>query len=181
MSLAAPRLALISTGEDNTYGHPAPGTVGALRARGAAVLRTDRDGRWRSSPVRTRTERWRWRWRWRDTEGMTQGSTPRRPTPICAAWGGAARPAHAGRAAELHLRHLRTVPFENLSVHLGEVVIAAMEAARAEMPTGSIEQITTYVRWEYRHWDPEPITYEKGEVTDLEDFADDEIEWLDED
>ncbi|MET9757925.1 ComEC/Rec2 family competence protein [Streptomyces sp. NPDC006372] len=41
---AAPRLALISCGEDNTYGHPAPGTVAALRAGGAAVLRTDRDG-----------------------------------------------------------------------------------------------------------------------------------------
>ncbi|MFE0373300.1 ComEC/Rec2 family competence protein [Streptomyces tendae] len=40
----APRLALISCGEDNTYGHPAPGTVAALRARGATVLRTDRDG-----------------------------------------------------------------------------------------------------------------------------------------
>ncbi|MFE1023297.1 ComEC/Rec2 family competence protein [Streptomyces sp. NPDC058818] len=40
----APRLALISCGEDNTYGHPAPGTVEALRARGATVLRTDRDG-----------------------------------------------------------------------------------------------------------------------------------------
>ncbi|MEV7019630.1 ComEC/Rec2 family competence protein [Streptomyces sp. NPDC093991] len=42
--LAAPRLALISTGADNSYGHPAPGTVDALRAQGAAVLRTDRDG-----------------------------------------------------------------------------------------------------------------------------------------
>lgn len=41
---AAPRLALISCGEDNPYGHPAPGTVAALRAGGAAVLRTDRDG-----------------------------------------------------------------------------------------------------------------------------------------
>ncbi|MER6168460.1 ComEC/Rec2 family competence protein [Streptomyces violaceorubidus] len=40
----APRLALISCGEDNTYGHPAPGTVSALRAQGATVLRTDRDG-----------------------------------------------------------------------------------------------------------------------------------------
>ncbi|WP_232840753.1 ComEC/Rec2 family competence protein [Streptomyces sp. Go-475] len=40
----APRLALISCGEDNPYGHPAPGTVAALRAGGAAVLRTDRDG-----------------------------------------------------------------------------------------------------------------------------------------
>ncbi|MFD5907953.1 ComEC/Rec2 family competence protein [Streptomyces massasporeus] len=41
---AAPRLALISCGEGNSYGHPAPGTVAALRAGGAAVLRTDRDG-----------------------------------------------------------------------------------------------------------------------------------------
>ncbi|MFE2334748.1 ComEC/Rec2 family competence protein [Streptomyces coelicoflavus] len=40
----APRLALISCGEDNTYGHPDPGTVAALRAQGATVLRTDRDG-----------------------------------------------------------------------------------------------------------------------------------------
>jgi competence protein ComEC len=40
----APRLALISCGEDNTYGHPAPATVAALRAGGAMVLRTDRDG-----------------------------------------------------------------------------------------------------------------------------------------
>ncbi|MFI7391772.1 ComEC/Rec2 family competence protein [Streptomyces tendae] len=40
----APRLAVISCGEDNTYGHPAPGTVAALRAQGATVLRTDRDG-----------------------------------------------------------------------------------------------------------------------------------------
>ncbi|MGA4962328.1 ComEC/Rec2 family competence protein [Streptomyces pseudogriseolus] len=42
--LAAPRLALISAGEDNTYGHPAPSTLAALRAGGAEVLRTDRDG-----------------------------------------------------------------------------------------------------------------------------------------
>ncbi|MFD7131761.1 ComEC/Rec2 family competence protein [Streptomyces sp. NPDC059894] len=40
----APRLALISCGEDNPYGHPAPGTVAALRATGATVLRTDLDG-----------------------------------------------------------------------------------------------------------------------------------------
>ncbi|MFJ5259689.1 ComEC/Rec2 family competence protein [Streptomyces sp. NPDC088387] len=41
---AAPRLALISCGRDNSYGHPAPGTVAALRAVGALVMRTDRDG-----------------------------------------------------------------------------------------------------------------------------------------
>ncbi|MGX1370085.1 beta-lactamase superfamily II metal-dependent hydrolase [Streptomyces canus] len=41
---AAPRLALISVGAGNTYGHPAPATVAALRAGGAVVLRTDRDG-----------------------------------------------------------------------------------------------------------------------------------------
>ncbi|WP_416979103.1 ComEC/Rec2 family competence protein [Streptomyces sp. T028] len=40
----APRLALISAGAENPYGHPAPSTVAALRAGGAVVLRTDRDG-----------------------------------------------------------------------------------------------------------------------------------------
>ncbi|MFJ7899343.1 ComEC/Rec2 family competence protein [Streptomyces sp. NPDC096198] len=40
----APRLALISCGRDNPYGHPAPSTVAALRSEGALVLRTDRDG-----------------------------------------------------------------------------------------------------------------------------------------
>ncbi|XUL88072.1 ComEC/Rec2 family competence protein [Streptomyces galilaeus] len=40
----APRLALISCGADNPYGHPAPSTVVALRAMGAVVLRTDLDG-----------------------------------------------------------------------------------------------------------------------------------------
>lgn len=39
-----PRLALISVGADNPYGHPAPSTVAALRAGGATVLRTDEDG-----------------------------------------------------------------------------------------------------------------------------------------
>ncbi|MFF3324401.1 ComEC/Rec2 family competence protein [Streptomyces sp. NPDC002889] len=41
---AGPRLALISCGRDNPYGHPAPRTLGALRDRGALVLRTDLDG-----------------------------------------------------------------------------------------------------------------------------------------
>ncbi|WRZ92975.1 ComEC/Rec2 family competence protein [Streptomyces sp. NBC_01007] len=40
----APRLALISVGSDNPYGHPAPSTVAALRTGGAVVLRTDEDG-----------------------------------------------------------------------------------------------------------------------------------------
>ncbi|MEU4027926.1 ComEC/Rec2 family competence protein [Streptomyces anulatus] len=41
---ALPRLALISCGADNPYGHPSARTVGALRAAGARVLRTDTDG-----------------------------------------------------------------------------------------------------------------------------------------
>ncbi|MEU3427461.1 ComEC/Rec2 family competence protein [Streptomyces gardneri] len=39
-----PRLALVSAGRDNPYGHPSPRTVEALRAGGARVLRTDLDG-----------------------------------------------------------------------------------------------------------------------------------------
>jgi competence protein ComEC len=41
-----PRVAVISLGEDNDYGHPAPSLLGALRAvDGLDVYRTDRDGR----------------------------------------------------------------------------------------------------------------------------------------
>jgi competence protein ComEC len=39
-----PRLAAIEVGRHNVYGHPAPATVRALRAAGATVVRTDRDG-----------------------------------------------------------------------------------------------------------------------------------------
>nr|WP_235447154.1 ComEC/Rec2 family competence protein [Streptomyces sioyaensis] len=40
----APRLALISCGTGNPYGHPAAGTLAAFRAQGVRVLRTDTDG-----------------------------------------------------------------------------------------------------------------------------------------
>lgn len=39
-----PRVALISVGTDNPYGHPAARTLTALRSEGARVLRTDTDG-----------------------------------------------------------------------------------------------------------------------------------------
>jgi competence protein ComEC len=38
------RLAVISVGANNDYGHPAPETVAGLAATGERVLRTDRDG-----------------------------------------------------------------------------------------------------------------------------------------
>jgi competence protein ComEC len=41
---AAPRLAVISAGDDNPYGHPTAGTLATLAERGVEVLRTDRDG-----------------------------------------------------------------------------------------------------------------------------------------
>ncbi|MEU7482734.1 ComEC/Rec2 family competence protein [Streptomyces sp. NPDC042319] len=44
MGALAPRLAVISAGAGNTYGHPAPSTLAALRSQGARVLRTDTDG-----------------------------------------------------------------------------------------------------------------------------------------
>ncbi|MEP6953080.1 MAG: ComEC/Rec2 family competence protein [Solirubrobacteraceae bacterium] len=39
-----PRLAGIEVGARNTFGHPVPATVAALRTAGAQVVRTDRDG-----------------------------------------------------------------------------------------------------------------------------------------
>jgi competence protein ComEC len=43
LSLRA-RLAVISVGADNDYGHPAPETVSGLASTGEEVVRTDRDG-----------------------------------------------------------------------------------------------------------------------------------------
>jgi competence protein ComEC len=40
----APRLAVISVGKDNPYGHPTRSTLAALAAHGVHTLRTDRDG-----------------------------------------------------------------------------------------------------------------------------------------
>jgi competence protein ComEC len=45
-----PRLAAIEVGRSNTYGHPSPSTIAALRAAGAKVVRTDRDGTVRVEP-----------------------------------------------------------------------------------------------------------------------------------
>ncbi len=39
-----PRVALISVGAGNRYGHPSPGTITQLTQKGAMVLRTDQDG-----------------------------------------------------------------------------------------------------------------------------------------
>ena len=39
-----PRLAVISVGADNSYGHPTGATLATLAAHGVPVLRTDRDG-----------------------------------------------------------------------------------------------------------------------------------------
>ncbi len=44
LSEAAPGLAVISVGEDNPFGHPAPTTIDALGAASVPVLRTDVDG-----------------------------------------------------------------------------------------------------------------------------------------
>jgi competence protein ComEC len=44
LSAVRPRLAIVSVGADNDYGHPAPSTLEALSAGGATVARTDQAG-----------------------------------------------------------------------------------------------------------------------------------------
>jgi competence protein ComEC len=44
LDTVAPTIAIISSGEDNPYGHPSPELLERLEASGARVLRTDRDG-----------------------------------------------------------------------------------------------------------------------------------------
>jgi competence protein ComEC len=41
---SVPKLALISVGADNSYGHPTPGTLAELRSHGVPALRTDEQG-----------------------------------------------------------------------------------------------------------------------------------------
>ncbi|HYW29957.1 MAG TPA: DNA internalization-related competence protein ComEC/Rec2 [Gemmatimonas sp.] len=64
LDAVAPRLALVSVGRDNRYGHPAPETLDAFASRDVPVLRTDQDGTTvvstdgRSVVVATRGDRW---------------------------------------------------------------------------------------------------------------------------
>ncbi|MCG8460508.1 MAG: MBL fold metallo-hydrolase, partial [Holophagales bacterium] len=44
LAVASPRLALISAGRRNTYGHPHPDVLRRLRQAGALILRTDQSG-----------------------------------------------------------------------------------------------------------------------------------------
>lgn len=44
LNLIQPRLAVISVGRSNRYGHPAPETLKRLRERGATIFRTDENG-----------------------------------------------------------------------------------------------------------------------------------------
>jgi hypothetical protein len=44
LDAVAPRIAVVSVGAKNTYGHPAPETIARLRSHRAAVYRTDQDG-----------------------------------------------------------------------------------------------------------------------------------------
>jgi competence protein ComEC len=44
LDLLRPKVATISVGAGNTYGHPAQTTIAALEQRGVRVLRTDLDG-----------------------------------------------------------------------------------------------------------------------------------------
>ena len=54
----APSLAIVSVGEGNPWGHPAPKVLERLRLRGVRVFRTDRDG-----AVQVLSDGMKWRWR----------------------------------------------------------------------------------------------------------------------
>ncbi len=67
LEAARPAVAIVSVGADNDYGHPAAATLERLRAAGARVFRTDRDGAVAASTngrdlvVDTRGGTWHWR------------------------------------------------------------------------------------------------------------------------
>ncbi|MBL8983929.1 MAG: MBL fold metallo-hydrolase, partial [Gemmatimonadetes bacterium] len=67
LDAVSPRVALVSVGRDNDYGHPSPGVLQRLDAHGAHVLRTDDEGTivlstdGLSLEVRTEWGRWSYR------------------------------------------------------------------------------------------------------------------------
>ena len=66
LNLLKPKVALISVGLGNPYGHPAPSTIAALQARGVRVYRTDVDGAISvdgSLRIRTKKKAW-WNIAW---------------------------------------------------------------------------------------------------------------------
>jgi competence protein ComEC len=44
LAAVRPRMAIISLGEEDPYGHPSPGLLARLQDAGVSVYRTDRDG-----------------------------------------------------------------------------------------------------------------------------------------
>jgi competence protein ComEC len=61
-----PKVALISVGAGNTYGHPSPKTIAALDLRGIKTFRTDLDGALAIDPtlkIRTKRKDW-WNISW---------------------------------------------------------------------------------------------------------------------
>jgi len=61
LSALKPKVALISVGVGNSYGHPAANTVAALVALGAKIMRTDQDGAISVDPtLKIRTKRSDW-------------------------------------------------------------------------------------------------------------------------
>ena len=56
LKLVQPRLAFISCGKHNHYGHPSPETLARLKATGAIIFRTDQDGQIRLRFTREKLE-----------------------------------------------------------------------------------------------------------------------------
>ncbi len=80
LDMVRPRVAIVSVGAGNRYGHPSPGVIEDFRARGVQLLRTDDDGTVvvaiDGSMLRIRTDEGSWVLRARRPGGLAASGVP---------------------------------------------------------------------------------------------------------
>ena len=119
LQAVAPRLAVISVGATNDYGHPTPEALARLAQVGARVLRTDQDG---EVTVRSRDGQ---PWQVETTGGRTSQAPPAVPSKAGSVTPGPARRGPAGVGSIDYVASTRSPVFHRSDCSAARRIVAA--------------------------------------------------------